>query len=247
MKKITVIIPMHNSSKHILECLESVIKQTYKNLEIIVVDDASKDNSLELVKNIKVKDNRIKVIELKENVGAGIARNKGIEAATGDYIAFLDSDDYWLLDKLEKQVKFMEENNYTFIYGGYDYFKNGRRKKAKVPKSMNYNQLLKNHAIFTSTVMLNMEHLSKEDIFMPNLRRGQDYGAWWNILKKGITAYAITDTIAIYRVGEKSLSSNKFKATKRTWHLFKLENLSLIKRLFYFSCYSFNAVKRRIS
>ena len=244
MKKIIVIIPMHNSSKHIIECLESVMNQTYKNIEIIVVDDASTDNSLELVKNIK--DNRIKLIELKENVGAGMARNKGIEAATGDYICFLDSDDYWALDKIERQVKIMEDNNYTFIYGGYDYLRNGRRKKAKVPKSMNYNKLLRNHAIFTSTVMLNMEHLKKEDILMPNLRRGQDYGTWWSILKKGVTAYAITDTIAIYRVGEKSLSSNKFKATNRTWHLFKRENLSLIKRLFYFSCYSFNAVKRRI-
>lgn len=244
MKKITIITPMHNSSKHILECLESAINQTYENLEIIVIDDASKDNSLELVKNIK--DERIKIIELKENVGAGIARNKGIETASGDYICFLDSDDYWVLDKIERQVKFMEENNYTFIYGGYDYLKNGRRKKAKVPKSMNYNQLLKNHAIFTSTVMLNMEHLKKEEILMPDLRRGQDYGTWWSILKKGITAHAITDTIAIYRVGEKSLSSNKFKATNRTWNLFKRENLNIFKRLFYFSCYSFNAIKRRI-
>ncbi|MBO4292771.1 MAG: glycosyltransferase family 2 protein [Clostridia bacterium] len=244
MKKITVITPMNNSSKHIIECLESAINQTYKNLEIIVIDDASKDNSLELVKNIK--DNRIRVIELKENVGAGMARNKGIEAATGDYICFLDSDDYWVLDKIERQVKFMEENNYTFIYGGYDYLRNGKRKKAKVPKYVNYKQLLKNHTVFTSTVMLNMEHLKKEDILMPDLRRGQDYGTWWSILKKGITAHAITDTIAIYRVGEKSLSSNKFKATNRTWNLFKREELNIFKRLFYFSCYSFNAVKRRI-
>lgn len=151
---------MHNSSKHIVECLESVINQTYKNLEIIVIDDVSIDNSLELVKAIEY--NRIKIIELKENVGAGIARNKGIEVATGDYICFLYSDDYWVLDKIERQVKFMGENNYSFIYGGYDYLKNGRRNKAKVPKSMNYNQLLKNHAIFTSTVMLNLEHLKKK-------------------------------------------------------------------------------------
>lgn len=245
MKKISVIIPIHNSSKHIKECLESVINQTYKNIEIIVVDDASKDNSLEVVKNIK--DNRIKIIELKENVGAGKSRNKGIEEATGDYICFLDSDDYWLLDKIDRQIKFIEENNYIFIYGGYDYLKNGRRKKAKVPKSMNYNQLLKNHAIFTSTVMLNMSYLKKEEIYMPDIKRGQDYGAWWNILKKGITAYAITDTIAIYRVGEKSLSSNKFKAIERTWKLFKRENLSYIKRVYYFINYAINAMKRRLS
>lgn len=243
--KVSVIIPVYNKEKYIEQCLKSVINQTYTNLEIIIVDDASTDLSLEIVKRIQ--DNRIKIIELKENVGAGIARNKGIEVANGDYICFLDVDDYWILDKIERQVKFMKENNYTFIYGGYDYLKNGKRKKAKVPKSMNYNQLLKNHAIFTSTVMLNMEHLKKEDIYMPNLKCGEEYATWWNILKKGVIAYSITDTIAIYRVGEKSLSSNKFKATKRTWHLFKLENLSLIKRIFYFTCYSFNAVKRRIS
>ena len=245
MKNISIIIPMHNSSKHIEECLESVINQTYKNLEIILVDDASKDNCVELVK--KYNDNRIKVIELKENVGAGLARNKGIEEATGSYICFLDSDDYWAKDKLEKQVKFIEDNNYTFIYGGYDYLKNGKRKKAKVPKNLNYNQLLKDHSIFTSTVMLNMEHLKKEDIYMPNLKRGQDYGAWWNILKEGITAYGITDTLAIYRVGEKSLSSNKFKAIAETWYLFKRENMGFFKRLYYFSCYAFYAVKRRLS
>ena len=140
----------------------------------------------------------------------------------------------------------MEDNKYTFIYAGYDYFKNGKTKKAKVPKSLNYKQLLKNHAIFTSTVLLNMEHLKKEDIYMPNLKRGQDYGAWWNILKKGITAYGITETLAIYRVGEKSLSSNKFKAVDRTWNLFRKEDLGLLKRLYCFVCYGFYAVKRRL-
>lgn len=244
MKKVSVVIPMHNSAKHIKKGVESVINQTYKNLEIIIIDDASRDNSLEIIKNIK--DNRIQIVELKENVGAANSRNKGIEMATGDYICFLDSDDYWKLDKLEKQVEFMEKNNYIFIYGGYDYLKNGKRRKAKIPESLNYNQLLKNHAIFTSTVMLNMEYLKKEDVFMPDIKRGQDYGAWWNILKKGITAYAITDTIAIYRVGEKSLSSNKFKAISRTWRLFKRENLSYTKRLYCFTNYAFNAIKRRL-
>ena len=141
----------------------------------------------------------------------------------------------------------MEENNYTFIYGGYDYLKHGKRRKANIPESINYNQLLKNHAIFTSTVMLNMAHLNKEEIYMPNIKRGQDMATWWNILKKGIIAYAITDTIAIYRVGEKSLSSNKFKAINRTWNLFKQEDLGNIKRIYCFICYAFNAIKRRLS
>ena len=244
MKKVSVIIPIYNSSKHIKECLESVVNQTYKNIEIIVVDDKSTDNSVEIVKNIK--DDRIKIIAQKQNIGAAMTRNRGIDEALGEYICFLDSDDYWFLDKIEKQVNFMEENNYTFIYGAYSYLKNGNIKKAKIPKSLNYKQSLKNHAIFTSTVMLNMEHLKKEDIYMPNIRRGQDTVTWWQILKKGYTAYGITDVLSIYRVGEKSLSSNKFKSIKRTWALFKREDLNFIKRLYCFLCYGFNAAKRRL-
>jgi len=243
MKKVSVIIPMHNSSKHIKECIESVINQTYKNIEIIVVDDASVDNSAEIIKSIN--DSRIKMLELKDNLGAAIARNKGIEIATGDYICFLDSDDYWVLDKLVKQVKFIEENNYTFIYAGYEFFKNNRTHIAHVPLSINYNQALKNTTIFTSTVMFNMQYLKKEDIYMPNVE-SEDTATWWKVLKKEITAYGIDEPLAVYRVGKKSLSSNKIKALKRTWNLYKREDISFIKRIYCFIFYIINAIKRRI-
>lgn len=243
--KVSVIIPVYNKEKHIEKCLDSVLNQTYNNLEIIIIDDASTDSSSSIVENIE--DKRIKIISLPENKGVSTARNKGIEFSTGDYICFLDADDFWVLNKIERQVKFIESNNYSFIYSGYDYLKKGKRRKAKVPKSLNYNQLLKNHAIFTSTVMLNMKHLKKEEIFMPNIEIGQDYGTWWSILKKGITAYGITETLAIYRVGEKSLSSNKIKAVDGTWNLFGKENLNFIKRLYCFMCYGANAIKRRVN
>lgn len=243
MKKVSVIIPMHNSSKHIKECLESVINQTYSNLEIIVVDDASLDNSIELVKCIQ--DDRIKIIELKENVGAAIARNTGIKSASGDYICFLDSDDYWVTDKIEKQVGFMRKNNYVFIYSGYQYLKGNRKHIAHVPTSINYDRALKNTTIFTSTVMLNMNYLTKEDIYMPNVE-SEDTATWWQILKKGITAYGIDESLATYRVGEKSLSSNKLKALKRIWNLYKREGVGYVRRINCFMCYGLNAVKRRI-
>ncbi|MBR3133262.1 MAG: glycosyltransferase family 2 protein [Clostridia bacterium] len=245
MKKVSVVIPVHNSHKHIEECLNSVINQTYKNLEIVVVDDLSTDNTVQIIEGLK--DNRIKIIKLEENVGAAVARNIGVDNSSGEYICYIDSDDYWVEDKVEREVKLMEENDYTFVYGGYAYLKNGKTKKARVPSSVNYNQLLKNHTIFTSTVMLNMEHLKKEDIYMPNIRRGQDMATWWQVLKPGITAYGITDTIAIYRVGENSLSSNKFKALKRTWNIFKREDLGIFKRLYCYLCYIYYAIKRRLS
>ena len=245
MKKISVIVPMHNSSKYLTECIESILNQTYNNFEIIIVDDASTDNSVEIASEIK--DNRIRIFKLEENLGVATARNKGIEEATGDYICFIDSDDYWVRDKLERQIKFIEENDYAFIYGGYKYLRNESTHIAHVPISVDYKQALKNTTIFTSTVMFNMNYLNKEDIYMPNIRKGQDTATWWKVLKKGITAYGIDEPIAIYRVGEKSLSSNKLKALKRTWNLYKREDINYIKKIYCFICYMINATKRRIA
>ena len=242
MKKVSVIIPVYNSSKSIKDCLDSVIKQTYKNLEIILIDDKSSDNSVDIIKTYK--DNRIRFIELEENSGAAIARNKGIEISTGDYICFIDSDDYWKLNKIEKQVKFIK--NKEFIYSGYAYYKNGKTHDVKVPKKLNYKQAVKNTTIFTSTVMFNMNKLKKEDIYMPNVKRGQDTLTWWKILKKGITAYGINEVLAFYRVGSSSLSHNKFKALKRTWKIYKQEDLKPTKRVYCYLCYIKNAIKRRL-
>lgn len=245
MKKVSVIIPMHNSSKHIEQCVDSVLNQTYGNIEVVVVDDQSTDDSTKLVENKN--DNRVKLIKLKKNVGAAIARNIGIDQATGDYITFIDSDDYWILNKLDKQINFIEANDYKFIYGGYAYLKrNGETHIAHVPTSITYKQALKNTTIFTSTVMFNMKYLKKEDIYMPNIKKGQDTATWWKVLKTGITAYGIDEVLSFYRVGEKSLSSNKFKALKRSWDLYKREDINYMKRIYYYICYVINAIKRRL-
>ena len=244
MKKVSIIIPVYNSEKYIKECLESIVNQTYTKLEIIVVNDVSTDNSINIIKQFK--DKRIKIVNLNYNSGVAIARNRGIEEATGDYICFIDSDDYWNLEKIEKQVNFIEKNNYSFIYSDYAYLKDNKQHIVHVPHSITYKQALKNTTIFTSTVMFNMKHLTKEDIYMPNIRKGQDTATWWKVLKKGITAYAINEVLAIYRINGKSLSSNKIKALKRTWNIYKRENLNIFKRSYYFLFYVKNAIKRRI-
>lgn len=244
MKKVSIIIPMYNEEKYIKECLESVINQTYKNLEIIVVDDKSKDNSVKEVK--KIKDERIKIIKLKENGGVANARNAGVEKATGDYLCFLDSDDFWENDKIEKQIKFIKGK--AFIYGRYAYTsKEGNVIKiARVAKKLTYKDALKNTCIFTSTVMFDMKKVKKEDLFMPTMILGEDTYAWWNVLKKGITAYGMDDMLVYYRQKGKSLSSNKVNAVKCAWNLYKTQDLSLIKRIYCFSNYLVNATLRRI-
>ena len=241
-KKVSVIIPVHNSEKHILECLNSVIHQTYSNLEIIIVDDASKDSSVSIIKSVN--DKRIKLVSLKENVGVALARNKGVETATGDYICFLDSDDYWYLDKIQKQVQFISGK--AFIYTSYEFLHDGRFHKIHVPLSLTYEEALKNTTIFTSTVMFSMEYLTKEDIMMPNIRLGQDTATWWKVLKKGVTAYGMDEVLSVYRVEGKSLSSNKIRALKRTWNIYKRENLSFFKRVYCFCWYIYHAIARRI-
>ena len=242
MKKVSIIIPVYNSSKHIEECINSVINQTYKNLEIIIVNDKSIDNSLSIINSFK--DKRIKIINLKENSGVSTSRNKGVEVSTGELICFLDSDDYWNKEKIEKQVKFIK--NKAFIYSDYEYLKKGKRKRVKVPKTITYKQALKNTTIFTSTVMFNMKYLNKEDIYMPNIKRGQDSSTWWKVLKKVNIAYGMNEVLSIYRIEGKSLSSNKIRALKRTWNILKLEDINFFKRIYYFICYIINAIKRRI-
>ena len=244
MKKVSIIIPLYNEEKYIKECVNSVVNQTYKNIEIIVINDKSTDNSLNELKSIR--DKRIKIIDLKENKGVSNARNLGVKEANGEYICFLDSDDFWHKDKLKKQIKFIK--NKAFIYSDYMYTKaNGENvKKVVVPKSLIYKEALKNTCIFTSTVMFDMKKIDKKDLFMPNLQIGEDTYVWWNILKKGITAYGMNEVLAYYRRKKNSLSSNKIKAVICAFKLYCLQEISFVEKIYYFLNYLKNAIKRRI-
>jgi teichuronic acid biosynthesis glycosyltransferase TuaG len=245
MEKVSVIIPVYNNSKYIKECIDSVINQTYKNLEILIINDGSTDDSLNIIKSYN--DKRIIIINFKKNKGAAVARNEGIKKSTGRFITFIDADDYWNINKIEKQVEFIKRNKYQFIYSNYIYVKGNKTHIAKTPKSLTYNQVLKNTAIFTSTVMFDMNYFNKKDIYMEDIRMGQDAATWFRILRtKNITAYGMNEELSYYRVGNLSLSHNKFKAARRTWNLYKRENIILIKRIYYFICYACNAIKRRI-
>ena len=246
---VSIVVPVFNSEKFIIETIQSVKKQTYQNWELLLVNDCSTDKSEQIIRKYE-EDKRIRLINLKANSGAAIARNTGINNAKGKYIAFLDADDLWNKEKLEKQIKFMEENNYDFTFTGYEFAdENGNNlgKVVNVPKQINYKQALKNTTIFTSTVIFNVEKLGKELISMPDVRRGQDTATWWKVLKTGIIAYGLNENLSLYRRSNNTLSSNKIKALKRTWNLYRnVEKLSFFTSLYNFCWYCFNAVRRRM-
>lgn len=247
---ISIVVPVYNAEKFLTDTINTVLSQTYKNWELIFVDDKSTDSSVEIVNEYIQKNNNIKLIQNKENSGAAISRNKGIEEAKGKYIAFLDADDLWEKEKLEKQLKFMKERNCAFSFTGYEFANEngiGNGKIVKVPSKINYKQALKNTTIWTSTVMFNMNKLKKEEIYMPDVRRGQDTATWWKVLKTGVEAYGLNENLSIYRRSTGTLSSNKFKALKRTWDLYRdAEHLNIFYSLYNFLWYCFNAARRRI-
>lgn len=253
MKKkelVSIITPIYNCEKYIEETMNCVLNQTYSNWEMIMVDDCSPDNSSNIIKKYVKKDERFKYIKLKENSGAAIARNTALENSQGRFIAYLDADDLWKKDKLEKQVSFMLENNYAFTCTDYEKIDDDGKslnKIVKIPEKVDYNLFLRNTIIQTVGVMVDTKITGKDVLIMPNIRRRQDAATWAQILKKGFDCYELPENLSFYRVVPNSLSSNKFKAVKMNWHWYrKMEKLPLWKACYCFVGYAFNAVKKRI-
>lgn len=245
---VSIVTPVYKAEKYIKETIQSVLNQTYENFELILIDDCSPDNSAIVIKDIAKKDSRIKYVKLEKNSGAAVARNKGIELAQGRYIAFIDSDDKWYPEKLDKQINFMEDNKVAFTYTKFEMINDDgslKNEAAKLPEKLNYKGLLKNTAIACSTVVIDRKLIG--DFNMPLVRKGQDTATWLKILRNYEYAYLVNQTLNQYRLVEGSLSSNKIQAIQRTWNTYRnIEQLSLISALYYLSHSLVNAFLRRI-
>lgn len=248
--KISIIIPVYNAEKYIAETVETVRGQTYPNWELLLVEDGSTDGSRQVLRELLQKrpDERIRLLE-KENEGAAKARNTGLQAAQGRYVAYLDADDLWQEEKLERQLAFMKKQKAAFSFTGYEFAdKEGRGtgKIVKVPASLSYRQALKNTTIFTSTVMFDTELIRKEQLLMPVIK-SEDTALWFRILREGYTAYGLNENLVRYRRTGGSLSSNKLEALRRIWNLYrKSEKLSLPYSLYNFCFWAVRAVRRRL-
>lgn len=241
---ISIITPAFNAERFIEEAIESVLAQTFTDWEMIIVDDCSEDRTVEIVQQYQRKDDRIKLIKLEKNSGSAVARNTAMDHALGRYLAFLDSDDVWMKEKLATQLRFMQEKDLAFSFTSYLRMKeDGTDTSAivKAPKRVDYDDLMKQCVIGCLTVMLDREKIGP--LKMPNMRTRQDYAYWLKITRKGHKAYGIPEVLAKYRLVQDSISSNKLKAARKNWQLYRhIEKHSFFKAAWYFSNYAIRSV-----
>lgn len=243
---VSIITPMYNSEKYIGCTIESVLNQTYKDWEMLIIDDCSSDNSSIIAKSYAEKDSRIKYIRVEKNSGVSHTRNIGLKEARGKFIAFLDSDDIWNEIKLEKQINFMVKNDCAITFTSYELMDEENEKLGKiirVPQKVDYNKLLKGNILGCLTVVIDKSKLNFE-INMSGIRH-EDYVLWLSILKQGYVAYGIDEVLALYRKSLNSLSGNKIKSAMWTWNIYRnIEKIPLYKSIYYFMNYSINGIKK---
>lgn len=248
---VSIITPVYNAEKFIEETMDCVRAQSYWDWEMILAEDSSTDHTVQVIRNYleRTGETRIRLICLEKNSGAARARNRGVQEAVGRYITYLDSDDLWTPEKLEHQLKFMEEHSAVFGFTGYEFADEhgrGLGKIVHVPETITYQEALKNTTIFTSTVMFDTERIAKEELEMP-VMKSEDTALWWRVLRQGYLANGLDENLVKYRRAGKSLSSNKLEAVRRIWNLYRrAEGLGILSSARYFCCWAVHAVKRRV-
>lgn len=249
---VSIIVPVYNVEKYIIETIECVRNQTYPRWELLLVEDCSSDESAQVIEAYRdrVRDERIRLIRQPFNMGAAKARNRGVQEAKGRYIAYLDADDLWVPEKLEKEMGFMQEKDAAFAFTGYEFADEkgkGLGRVVRVPAILTYKEALKNTTIFTTTVMFDTAKIEKAMLEMPVIK-SEDTALWWKILRNGYVAYGLDENLVKYRRTGKTLSSNKLEAMRRIWNLYRrAEGMSVVSSAYHFCFWAVRAVKRRVA
>lgn len=268
---VSIIVPVYQAGAYIADTIRMVFSQTYGRWELLLVDDCSGDDSVAAIEealsayehhSVTAHENirhieeylcgegkKVLLICKNKNEGAAAARNTGMDLADGRYIAFLDADDIWISDKLEKQLSFMREKRAGFVFSAYEFGDESAMPTGKivhVPEILTYKEALSRTVIFTTTVVLDRYIVPDGLMRMPQVE-SEDTAAWWQILRAGYPACGLDEVLAVYRRPPRSLSSNKFKAVKRIWNLYRRqEKLSVVSSAFHFVFWAYRATMRRI-
>ncbi len=248
---VSIIVPVYNAEKYIVETMEHVAAQTYEDWELLLVVDGCGDDCARVIREYQktTGEKRLRLMVNEENMGAARSRNRGLLAARGRYIAYVDADDLWKPEKLERQLQYMREKQAAFVFTGYEFADEegaGTGRVVHVPSRLTYREALKNTTIFTSTVMFDTQRIPREMLEMPEIK-SEDTALWWKVLREGHTAWGLDQNLVLYRRPRQSLSSNKLEAVRRIWNLYRrAEGLSVPYSLYNFCFWAWRAVMRRI-
>ena len=239
--KVDIILPNYNSSKFIIKTIKSILKQTFKDWKLIIVDDFSDNKTKNILKKIS-KNKNIKVFFLNKNRGAGFCRNFAIKKSSSPYLAFIDSDDIWKKNKLKNQINFMKKNNFAFTYTNYKTI--GEKKRiVNNPFKLDYEDFLKNTSIATSTMMIKRNIVN--GVKFTNTKICEDYFFKCKLLKKIGHAYCLKQYLTNYRIREKSLQSNNLRNFYWIWKINKNFNkLNIIDNFISLFFISINSLKK---
>lgn len=242
---ISIIMAAYNAEKTIEQAINSVLSQTYTNFELLVVNDCSKDRTVELVKDIVAKDSRVRLISNVKNSGVSYTRKHGLEEAKGDWIAILDSDDAWEPEKLEKQIELQRRTNADLLFTGSAFMDSEGHPidwYLHAPKEVTYRQLLKQNVLSNSSALVRKELYAKHYAIGDGMH--EDFAIWLSILKKGTKAYGVDEPLLIYRIAKSSKSGNKVKAARMNWNTYRYVGLNLMEAIYYECWYIFNGIRK---
>jgi teichuronic acid biosynthesis glycosyltransferase TuaG len=243
---IDIIIPVYNSEKYIQNTVNSVLNQTYKYWRLIIIDDASTDNTIKILEKLYKKyrnKKKITILKNQVNKGQAFSRNLGLKYSKSKLVSFLDSDDFWDKNKLKNQIKFMMTNNYDFTYTDYKIIKNNKIKTIKVPNYFNYKKFIHNSSINTCSIILKKKII--KNIYFKNLRFSEDYFFKCQILKKNVNAYKCPGSYAYYLIRDNSLQSNRLSVLNSLWIINKnLNKMNFVNNVISILAISFNSLKK---
>ncbi len=242
---ISIIMAAYNAENTVGFAVESVLNQTYKNFELIIVNDCSKDNTESIVQSYTAKDNRIKLISNEKNLGVSLTRLEALKNCSGEWVAILDSDDAWMPEKLEKQIELQRSKNAEVIFTGVKYIDSEGESldwELKVPEEIGYKKLLKQNLIANPSALVRKELYS--DFYAIGDDMHEDFAVWLGILKSGITAYAVTQPLTVVRISRNSKSGNKFKSAVMNWKTYRYMGMNVIESAYYMIWYAVNGIMK---
>lgn len=244
---ISIVMPVHNCEQYIEDSIKSVERQTYKNWELIVIDDKSDDGTWEILQKCQNENGKIKIFRNEENSGVAGTRNRGIQLSQGEWVAFLDSDDIWRLDKLDEQIRMINRRkdvSLTFTSSGF-IDKNGNEIPYifHVPKTIMREQLLKQNVISCSSVVVKKTLIQKHP-FPTEKDIHEDFVVWLQILEEVVYAWGVDKPLLLYRLSDSSKSANKIKAAKMNWNAYRAAGLNVADAAYYMAFYAVNGIKK---